>query len=452
MRFKSLVSLILAFCLVLTPLVFDMTAGAASTSELEAELAQIEQKIKDNKEKLSEIANDKSKQSQYLKTLQSQISETQRRMSNLERQVGLLDKEVNDISSEIEGLNTQISALTDSIAQTEANIVSIEAAIVESYSTVSQRLRASYMTGEDSTLKILLGADSISTFLTRLEFMKRVAENDKKMIDSFKKQATELKAAKSQLEEEKLTVQASRDELNTKKETLKTKQKQAKEKASQLKQSVADYETQYKECEEYIANLNRDSSAYKDYIAQLEKDKRRAEAEIDSIIAANTKPPTTTQEHETLPSDNTDPSVQINPNVGNGEFMWPLGSANCYISSYFGARKDPFTGASENHGAIDITGSGIYGKPIYASKSGTVIGWAQLNYSYGHYLIIDHGDGFVTLYAHCSKLVAQKGDYVVKGQVIAYVGSTGRSSGPHLHFEMRKNGTRVDPLNYVRKP
>ncbi|MCD8315761.1 MAG: M23 family metallopeptidase, partial [Firmicutes bacterium] len=130
-------------------------------------------------------------------------------------------------------------------------------------------------------------------------------------------------------------------------------------------------------------------------------------------------------------------------------FIWPLPTQYTTITSYFGARPDPFTGAASNHGAIDIYAPS--GTDIYAAASGTVI-LSQSYSTYGNCIIIDHGNGIFTLYAHASKLLVSVGDTVTQGQVIAYVGMTGRATGYHLHFEVRLGSTRVDPLGYVSVP
>lgn len=131
-------------------------------------------------------------------------------------------------------------------------------------------------------------------------------------------------------------------------------------------------------------------------------------------------------------------------------WVWPLPYSNTYISSNFGYRSDPFTGATKYHSGTDITMEGAYGKNIVASRAGRV-SYVQTtdNGGYGIYLKIDHGDGYESLYAHCSQLKVSLGQYVSQGQVIALVGQTGAATGPHVHFEIFKNGDRVNPLDYV---
>ena len=132
-------------------------------------------------------------------------------------------------------------------------------------------------------------------------------------------------------------------------------------------------------------------------------------------------------------------------------WFWPLGSFSCYISSGYGYR-DASIGGNAFHGGIDITGSNVYGQPIYATRGGTVAAAINGTTGYGKHVKLDHGDGFLTVYGHCSKLCVKEGQWVNQGQKIAEVGSTGNSTGPHLHFEVRYNNTKKNPFNYVSKP
>lgn len=447
---KRIVSIVLCFVLAVSSAVYGF--GATSVSDLENELASIQNKIEANQKKLDEIAEDKQKQQEYLDTLEEQLGNTQAQMSTLGNQIDAINGDISKVNQSIKQLNTQINTITDNITNTQNNIVTIQNTIKESYDTLADRLRSSYMTGEDSNLKILLGADSIASFLTRLELMKRVSENDTRMINEFKGNVVNLKQAKSVLEEQKLELEDSRSQLSIKNENLSQKKAEYDAKNTALEKSVDEYESRYKEIEAYIQKLDKSSSTYNDYIEKLEADYDNAEAEMSRIIASAATSTRPSSESTTLPSENADPSVEIAPNVSPDGFMWPVGNISCYVSSDYGYRTHPLSGKYKFHGGIDITASGIEGKSIYASRAGTVIGAIYGDSSYGNYVILDHGDGYTTIYAHCLALNCSTGDYVAKGQVIAKVGSTGNSSGPHLHFEVRKNGERQSPWNYVSKP
>ena len=132
-------------------------------------------------------------------------------------------------------------------------------------------------------------------------------------------------------------------------------------------------------------------------------------------------------------------------------WTWPVPYSNSYITSPFGYRHDPISGAYKFHAGIDISMPGAMGKNLVAVKPGTVIRTVHSNSGYGNYVMVDHGGGYVSLYAHCKSLAVSNGQRVSQGQVIAYIGTSGYSTGPHVHFEIRKNGEKVNPSNYVSK-
>lgn len=457
MKFKSYrkaLSIFLSFvifCLCVT--LGNMNSSAKTVGEYQDELDEIQSQIEANERRLAQIADDKKAQQEKLDLLEEQLSNTQSQINTLEKQINAINIDIAEVENSIKTLNTQINALADNITETQNNIIIIDNKIDESYDTLAKRLRAAYLSGEDSNLKILMGSDNIASFLTRLEMMRRVSENDTNMIDEFKQNVSDLKKAKNTLEEQKGELEDKRAELNEKNESLQEKKAQYEEKKAELKQVVAEKESRYKEVEGYVQQLDKDTSTYKDYIRRLENDAEYAESQMNSIIAAARTTTRPTTQGTTLGSENNDPAVTVAPNPTGENFMFPLPrNIGVYISSNYGGRIHPIYGYYKVHGGVDLTAGGIYGEPIYASRSGTVIGAIWDAPSYGNYVIIDHGDGFVTLYAHCSTLTCSTGDYVVQGQKIAEVGSTGDSSGPHLHFEVRYDGERTDPMNYISIP
>lgn len=453
-NFKKFIAAFLSVVMIICSFVWNGFSSYAKTvGDYQSELNDIQSRIDENERKLSEISEDKKKQQETLDLLQDQLSNTQSQINTIEKQINALNIEIAEVENSITTLNSQINDLADSITETQNNIIIINNKIDESYDTLAKRLRASYLSGEDSNLKILMGSENIASFLTRLEMMKRVSENDTKMIDEFKENVEQLKKAQSKLEEQKKELEEKRGELNEKKASLKEKKAEYTDKEQELQAVVAEKEKRYQEVESYVQKLDKDTSTYKDYIKKLENDAEYAESQMNSIIAARTTTRSTTQ-GTTLNSENNDnPPVTVMPNVSGESFMFPLPrNMGVYISSGYGGRVHPIYGYYKDHGGVDLTAGGIYGTSIYASRSGTVIGAIWDAPSYGNYVIIDHGDGFVTLYAHCSNLCCSTGDYVVQGQKIAEVGSTGDSSGPHLHFEIRYNGERTNPMNYISIP
>ncbi|MBQ7598229.1 MAG: peptidoglycan DD-metalloendopeptidase family protein [Clostridia bacterium] len=300
-----------------------------------------------------------------------------------------------------------------------------------------------------------MGANSLASFLTRLEMMRRSSENDKKAIDAFREIVDKLKAQKDELaekksifDEKKAEVQQVRDEKQARKNEL------SKRKAT-LKTALANIQKTYNQVNKLLAQLDASSAVYQSYINNLQSERQRADAEIDAIIkkaeeerlARLRAQQQQQQSSGGSSSGSTSSSGTSSAPASSGSWGFPVGGST-YISSGFGNRSASISGWSF-HGGIDIAGGGIYGRPIYASRGGTVITATYGTTGYGNYVILDHGDGYTTVYGHCSSLNVSTGQSVSKGQQIACVGSSGNSTGPHCHFEVRYNGVKQNPMNYL---
>lgn len=443
---KRILCLLLCFILAFTAVSVatpQMWASAATKEELQDQIDKLDGEIASNRKKLDELKKDQKKQKEYLDALENQIETVEKKATNIQTQVQSIDKE-------IEKLNIEIKQITREIQQTEKDIVETENNIASTSDLLSAKLRSAYMNGNESTLKILMGADSLASFLTRLEMMKRTSENDKKVIDDFKQKVINLKEDKIKLEEDKT-------ELDEKKAVQVEKKSELEAKKAEYEKTVQSLEGQYVEIEEYVAQLDKSSAAYQQYIKELQDEKAAADAEIDRIL----KEYYATSKATTLPAANNTPNGGSSGGssggtagpgyASNASWAWPLGSQSCYISSPYGYRSASISGWSY-HGGVDISGSGFYGRAIYATRAGKVITAVTSNSGYGIYVILDHGDGFSSLYAHMSTRYVSTGDYVEKGEMIGRAGSTGNSTGPHLHFEVRYYGNKQDPMKYVRKP
>ncbi|MBQ7598228.1 MAG: peptidoglycan DD-metalloendopeptidase family protein [Clostridia bacterium] len=468
---KRFLALLLSSCLVLSIVLCHdgfSPAHAATMAELESRISSLEEEIKAGKEKLSELAKKKESQQEYLDALNAQIDVVEEKADALDTQIQAIDQEILGYDNQIKQFKNEILVLEDEVALATQQILESKQNIENSKDRLSSKLRASYITGNQTAIKILMGADSLAGFLTRLEMMRRMSEKDREVIEAFRTQVQQLRDARAtlqrkqgELEEKKASVESTRKSVVEKKKELSEKQKDFQTTITQL-------EADYKKAQDYVAQLDKDSEAYLSYQRKLEQEHVQADKELDELVRSlttTTLPPTTTA--PTAPNvANGDPSV---PNIANGDprdyttttaapvlpsnegWAWPLGTISCYITSGFGNRSASISGWSF-HGGIDISAAGVYGKPIYATRSGYVAAAIWGTTGYGRYVLIDHGDGFTSIYGHCSNLVVTEGQYVNQGQQIANVGSTGNSTGPHLHFEIRDNGVKKNPLNYVTKP
>ena len=387
---KPVLALALALC------VAQGTGGsaiAATLTELQQEQARLEQEKKENDAKLAELKADQSKQQEYKDAL---------------------DAQMQNLQSQIDGLNTQINDLDASISEKNAAIAEKQENIDRDVETLKDRLCAIYMMGDASTLEIILQSESVIDMAQKVELLNMITEHDTKMIQQLSADMEAIADEKAEIESQKEEVAAARTELETKGSELASVQAEAERVLEELNQSVESVQAE----SDRIAQEKAQASAeidqwWKDYYAQQ--------------VAQNNNS-----------SGGSSGSSGSGGYVSTGNFTWPVPGFTNISCGY-----------SSGHRAIDISGGGrtIYGTPIVAADSGKVV-TATYHYSYGNYVMIDHGGGYSTLYAHASSLAVSAGQTVPKGQTIAYVGSTGNSTGPHLHFEVRVNGNRQNPFNW----
>jgi len=339
----------------------------------------------------------------YADDLQDQMDEVNQQKEEVSAEMSELTEKVESAQDEVDAIQKNIDSTQSEINAAEAEIEKTRADIAVRQDGLNNRLRTMYKNGSVGYLDVLLGSNSISEFLNNLEMIQRIYRNDQDTLVELEKQHGILEEKQSKLEAEKA-------ELN---QEMAVKQ----EKQVELENSQA-------ALQEKLDALNAEADAISAEIAerqrQLEEQRRQEEAEKEQNGNSG------------------------NSGVGTGQLIWPCDSR--YITSEFGYRIHPLTGIWTGHTGLDI-GCSMY-DPVYASDSGTVIlsGWYG---GYGYAVVIDHGDGMSTLYGHNEELHVSVGDRVSQGEVIASAGSTGWSTGPHVHFEVRINGEYVDPMDYL---
>ena len=458
---KRAVSALLCLVLLFTAICFyaPPQASAATKAELEDRIGEIDKEIAQNRSKLSELKNKQEKQQEYLDTLQEQINANQEKANALQQQINAIDDEIDVLNKQIKKLREEMQKLQTEIDKLNEKIAETRAEIEASKGELSTKLRNSYVNGNESNLKILMGSSSLASFLTHLEMMKRMSENDKKTIDHFKQIVQKLKEQRAELKEKKLALKEKKDAVAATRAEKVERKNELKAKQDEYKKTIANLEKNYRAVNNVIAQLDRDSTVYKNYISKLQSERAAADKEIDEIIrkaaeeAARKKAEEeaarrAAEQQQNGETGTTQPSsTTTSTGAPSGSFGYPVGGST-YVSSGYGNRSASISGWSF-HGGIDITGGNIYGRPVYASRGGTVIAAIWSSSGYGNHVIIDHGDGYTTVYGHCSSLSVTTGQTVSKGQQIANVGSTGNSTGPHLHFEIRKNGVKVNPASYL---
>ena len=360
------------------------------------------------KDEINDLNDRISALRQEQQAIQSEIDKTKNDKAKKEKEKKELQNQVYLAQQEIELLSERIGLLENNIEKQQREIEEKQAEIDEYYEVFKQRMRAMYLNDDATTLGLVFGADSYADFLTRTEMLQRTSEHDKKMIDEMLDAKHAMEEALAEIQENKAQVEQDQSALSDQKANL-----------NQKVQEVAKQEMQ-------LADLQKEFEAQK---AQKLQEEKEAQAEIDRIYREN---------------------ESIGDYVG-GDFIWPV-SGYRTITSYYGWRF----GGSDFHTGIDIAGrnsagQAIFQKPILAANAGKVI-YASNSYTpgrgYGRYVIIDHGGGMSTLYGHQNQVYVSVGDYVEQGDVIGEVGTTGWSTGPHLHFEIRENGKHVNPKKY----
>ena len=317
-----------------------------------------------------------------------------------------IDQQMNIVYEEVTTINELISSLDSKVKDKEAEIKAAKTERNKQLENFKQVMLLTYEGGNASYIEMVLSAENFYDFLTRVERVSSLMDYCNTVMEEMKTLENKLSIAKIDLE----------TSLNA--------QLEYKE---ELILREAELETLQAENETYLKNLEKDISGYQSTYNSYAAEEKKIDAEIEKYLKE-------LQEKE-------------NSAYVGGEFIWPVPRSWSRISSPYGWRT--LNGKREHHNGIDIPAS--KGTKIYASNGGKVI-TATWHYSYGNYVIIDHGGGKATLYAHASKLNCKVGDKVKQGDVIAYVGTTGHSTGNHLHFEVRINGAKQNPLNYVKQP
>ncbi len=400
---KKLLSLLLAVIIVFSAVA---TAGADTISDLKNEQQRLEQEAAEYEAIIKEKEGEIAEQEEY---------------------VNAIAEKVANVNSQI-ALNREKIAVYDSrISEQEAEKDKLHAQAEENMEVLRKRLRALYMAGDTSALEIILGAKDFSDFVDKMQLVESISEYDAKLIDEIEAQLDDvnvvvdsLNADKAELEVEKSSLEANQTELNS----LLAENEEALAKLYGEKSDAEDHKQAY---DDAIAGVNNEIEAY--YESLREQENQNNSSSGGSSGGSSSNPPY------------------------SGNYVWPAPGHYTLSSQYYEERTGYY------HGGIDIAGSGFMGTTIVAAAPGTVVtsnnscshNWGKYGScgcggGFGNYVWIDHGGGKATIYAHLSYTTVYEGQYVNAGEVLGYGGSTGYSTGPHLHFECRYYGTRYDPM------
>lgn len=353
---------------------------------------------------VSELKDQIQKRNESIKKTEKEInSKLEQKNAELEKR-NSLDIQISALLDDISDIETVINEKQAEIDEKNVQIEQLANQIAQNKQRLGQRLKIMYEYGATSYLELLLESNGLSDLITRISVVKSVYNYDKAVINDYAYSKTELEEARQLVVNEQSEQVEAKKILDAKMSNL--------EGLKQEKQSIID-------------SLNSDIESLKREEQKMEADYAQLEKELNDALSSSTRSST--------------PAYS-----GNGKFAWPSATST-RVTSEFGYRIHPISGTRRLHRGMDI-GAGL-GTNVLAAEAGTVVtaGW---NNSYGYYITIDHGGGYVTLYAHNSKLHVSKGQTVTRGQIIAKCGSTGNSTGPHIHFEVRVNGELKNPRNY----
>lgn len=408
----------LSVCIISMPFALSVSsAGAESIASLQQELKELEQKNQEYQDILDKTQEDINEKEEYSKALVSKVEV-------LDDKIALTRESIND--------------LNDSIDEKEKDIEQANSEIEDQLDALCERLRIIYMAGNASDIEIIFGAKDFSDFIDKVSLIKTLSNYDKTLID-------EINVKLSEISEQKVSLEEDKADLEVQKASLEEDQAELNALIEENDEILRNLYSTNKEAEDALSNGEFESeeieNQIKEYYASLQQSSQNQTSNTGSTGGSSSG----------SSGGSSTPSIDVPTTSG---YVWPV-PGFYYISSEWS--EDRYT---YNHGGIDIAGGGIMGATVVAADGGTVIAsyngcphnWGKnascgCGGGYGNYVMIDHGNGKMTVYAHMTNTVVSTGQSVSKGQTIGYVGSTGYSTGPHLHFECRYNGVKYNPMD-----
>lgn len=399
---KKLVSIVIIIILLQCFCIFAFAANEIQTNGVINETTntltnEIPNELNEQKEQINEKLEETNTQLEYV---QDELTDSLLRVQDIEDRVLGYEKEVSELGAKMDTLQASIDTETYNLMLASQDYEKLKQILLN-------RLVTIYETGNTTYLDVLLKSKDLTDFISRYYVIEEITEYDNTLINQVKNQKESLEQTTQKLNNEQAElkiIKARKEQTTVVLNNMKTMQ------------------------ESYIKKLSDGEKALQEQITAYKKEQAEIEAKIMEI------------------TNTIIPNIQYT----GGEMLWPVAASGTVITSQFGIREHPIQGVVKQHTGLDIGGADT-GTPVVAAADGVVsyAGWLG---GYGNCVMINHGNGVVTLYGHGSKVVASVGQEVKQGDTILEVGSTGNSTGPHLHFEVRINGQYVNPLNYVKVP
>ncbi|MCH5342159.1 MAG: peptidoglycan DD-metalloendopeptidase family protein [Acetatifactor sp.] len=413
MKKKTIICRVLSILFCVTILIGASTPEVSATSMYSSSITS--ESIREKENQIAQAQRDKENLQSGLTDLKALKRELESKRTNLKNYVAELDSALSQIEENIADLERQIGEKEEEIILTQGELEDAQERESAQKDSMVAYIRFVYEVGTPQPLDILLTATSFSDFLNKADYVEKVISYEQMMWQNYKVTREYVELCMKQLELEK-------DILDQTKVNVEAEQKNLEDLIDQKTRDIISYETDIKTKAQAIKELEEEIQAQEEEISSLEAaiadEKRRILASNGSILTYD-----------------------------NGPFKFPLASYT-RISDEYGMRMHPILGVEQFHNGIDFAAP--KGTAIYAAYDGKVVA-AEYNASMGNYVMIDHGSGLFTIYMHASALYVKKNDIVIRGETIAAVGSTGNSTGNHLHFSVRLNGAYVSPWNYLKE-
>lgn len=390
----------------------------AETTDFDAQIKKAEKTKREAQERVNELKKD--------------IASLEKDKGNILNYVKKVDKKIENVSKTMKKLDGQIEDARKELVKLEEQLEIAENLEKEQYETMKKRIKYMYESGGDDYVAMIFSAESLGDFLNRSEYIEKISKYDKDLFSKFVETKNSTEIRRSVMESKVEEIAELKDQAATEKDALKSLKSSKKTEIEKLNSAITATDSKAKTFREKVAKAERE---VENLLLEKQKEIEKREAARKAAEAKN---------GTTGTNGAADPAADTYA-VNHGGLRWPLRVPG-RISSEFGSRTSPTAGASTNHQGIDIAVSA--GTPIVAAGDGTVV-TAAYSASAGNYIMLYHGNSLYTVYMHASRLAVSEGAQVKQGDVIAYVGSTGISTGAHLHFGVSVNGAYVNPRNYV---
>lgn len=404
----------LALFMAVTVLVTVMFSGMNPLVSRADDISELKNSIEQKQQEIKDAQNQRKQLQSGLTDVKTIINELEQSKKDLAAYVTQLDANLSDIQEKISEIKEMISQKEIEITQTQAELDAAVAKEEAQYENMKIRIRSMYERGNDFYFEAILNAKSFADMINRVDYVEKVSASDKRMLDEFRTTREYVEVCKAQLESEQELLEEAKRNVEAEEASLESL-------IAQKKTEIDAYEADINNREQLVREYEAEIAAQEAEIKEMEQIAKTLQKQLEEANGTKKK-------------------------YDGGMFAWPAPSYT-RISDDYGNRMHPTLKVEKFHNGVDMAAPG--GSPILAAYNGTVVA-AAYSSTMGNYIMIDHGDNLYTIYMHASKLYVSQGAEVVKGQKIAAVGTTGRSTGNHLHFGVRLNGSYVSPWNYLK--